>query len=70
MVTKTAREFMKPVEVAEAIGVSRTKVYWAIQRGEIPATRIAGMLRIPRAWVDARVKAALEATESEAADER
>ena len=65
MVTKTPREFMRPVEVADAIGVSRTKVYWAIQRGEIPAVRIAGMLRIPRAWVDARVKAALEAVESE-----
>jgi len=66
MVTKTTREFMKPVEVAEAIGVSRTKIYWAIQRGEIPAVRIAGMLRIPRAWVDAKIKAALQNTESEA----
>ena len=66
MVTKTAREFMKPVEVAEAIGVSRTKIYWAIQRGEVPAIRIAGMLRIPRAWVDAKVKAALQNAESEA----
>ena len=65
-----SREFLKPVEVAEAIGVSRTKVYWAIQRGDIPSTRIAGMLRIPRAWVEAKIKAALEATESEAADER
>jgi excisionase family DNA binding protein len=62
----SSREFLKPVEVADAIGVSRTKIYWAIQRGEIPAVRIAGMLRIPRAWVDAKVKAALQNVESEA----
>jgi excisionase family DNA binding protein len=60
-----SREFLKPVEVAEAIGISRTKVYWAIQRGDIPSTRIAGMIRVPKAWVEAQVKAALEAVESE-----
>jgi excisionase family DNA binding protein len=60
MATKTVREFLKPVEVAEAIGVSRTKVYWAIQRGEIPSTRIAGMIRVPKAWVEAKVKTALQ----------
>jgi excisionase family DNA binding protein len=66
MVTKTVREFLKPVEVAEAIGISRTKVYWAIQRGEIPSTRIAGMTRVPKAWVEAKVKTALQNVESKA----
>jgi excisionase family DNA binding protein len=69
MVTKTVREFLKPVEVAEAIGISRTKVYWAIQRGEIPSTRIAGMLRVPRVWVEQQVRAALDgASEGERND--
>jgi excisionase family DNA binding protein len=58
-VKTVGREFLKPVEVSEAIGVSRTKIYWAIQRGEIPSVRIAGMLRVPRAWVDDQVKVAL-----------
>jgi excisionase family DNA binding protein len=58
-IAKVEKQFLKPIEAAEAIGVSRTKIYEAIQRGQVPAIRIAGMIRVPRAWVDDQVKVAL-----------
>jgi excisionase family DNA binding protein len=58
-IAKIDRQFLKPIEAAEAIGISRTKIYEAIQRGQVPAIRIAGMIRVPRAWVDDQVKVAL-----------
>jgi excisionase family DNA binding protein len=58
-IAKIDRQFLKPIEAAEAIGISRTKIYEAIQRGQVPAIRIAGLIRVPRAWVDDQVKVAL-----------
>jgi excisionase family DNA binding protein len=53
------REFLRPVEAAAALSLSKSRIYEALQRGEIPHTRIAGMLRIPRCWIDEQVKHAL-----------
>jgi excisionase family DNA binding protein len=53
------REFLKPIEAAAALGLSKSRVYEALQRNEIPNTRIAGMLRIPRRWIEDQIKAAL-----------
>lgn len=43
-------------EFSEAIGVSRSKGYELIARGEVPAIRIGGSLRIPveaaRQWLE------------------
>lgn len=40
---------LRPAEAAEAIGVSRAKVYIMIKAGELPAVRISGVLRVPAA---------------------
>lgn len=43
------------LEVAEAIGVSRTKVYKLINRGVLPSIRVGGVIRVPvgalREWI-------------------
>lgn len=51
---------LRPVEAAEAIGVSRSRAYELIGSGEIPSIRIGGSVRVPlaalRAWIDAKLK--------------
>lgn len=56
---KLTADFFKPVEACVVLNLSRTKLYNALARGEIPSTRIAGMIRIPRAWVEAKKQEAL-----------
>jgi excisionase family DNA binding protein len=50
---------MRPAEAAEAIGVSRSKAYELISRGEIPSVRVGGCVRVPvealRQWIDKRL---------------
>jgi len=53
------REFLKPVEAATILSMSKSRIYEALQRGEIPHQRIAGMLRIPRRWIEEQVAKAL-----------
>lgn len=50
------RLLLRPTEAAEALGVSRSKVYELIAAGTIPSVRIGGTsVRVPaeelRAWV-------------------
>lgn len=49
-------KLMSPEEVAEACGLSRRAVYRAIERGELPASRLCSRLRIRRndldVWID------------------
>lgn len=49
-------------EFAEAIGVSRSKAYEMIARGEVPTVRVGGSVRVPvanvRKWIEANVSAA------------
>ncbi len=47
------RAVLKPVDVAEMLGVTSGRVYQLIGKGIIPAVRIGGALRIPRAAWDA-----------------
>jgi len=42
---------MKPTELAIAISASPAKVYRGIADGSIPSVRIAGMIRVPAAFV-------------------
>lgn len=37
----------KPTEAAEAIGVSRAKVYQLISEGRIPSIRVGQSIRVP-----------------------
>lgn len=58
-------ELMRPIRAFAVIDISKSKGYEAIQRGDIPHVLVAGLIRIPRSWVDAKVKEAL-ARETEA----
>lgn len=44
----TDRILLRPTEAAEALGISRTKLYQLVADGTIPAVRLAGgHVRIP-----------------------
>jgi excisionase family DNA binding protein len=63
------RLMYRPAEAADAIGVSRAKVYELIASGQIPAIRIGsggGCIRVPvqalRNWIDGQLsRAGIEA---------
>jgi excisionase family DNA binding protein len=49
------RLLLRPTEAGEAIGVSRSKIYELLARGELPSIRIGGSVRVPlnelREWI-------------------
>jgi excisionase family DNA binding protein len=47
---------MRPVEVAEALGLGRSTVYGLLARGAIPSIRVGGQLRVPAVDLDAWVR--------------
>ncbi len=47
MPDKTARLLLRPAEVAESLGIGRSKVYELISSGRLPSIRIGGSLRVP-----------------------
>jgi len=53
-------DFLKLTEACFALKISRSKLYEAVARGQIPSIRIAGMIRVPRRWIDEQVKRAVE----------
>jgi excisionase family DNA binding protein len=61
----TDRLLLRPEEVAELIGVGRTKVYELMGSGLIRSVKIGNSRRVPRIAVDEFV-AALVAAESDA----
>ncbi len=52
MDTTASDPFLSPDDVARRIGLSRRAVYDAIRRGELPAMRLCGRLRIRPADLD------------------
>jgi excisionase family DNA binding protein len=58
---ESARILLRPREVADAIGVSRTSAYELISSGAIPSCRIGNFLRVPaealKRLIDERVTA-------------
>jgi len=54
------RILLRPIEVAEAIGIGRSKVYELLASGELPSIRIGSSLRVPvaalRDWIEARTR--------------
>jgi excisionase family DNA binding protein len=46
---------LRPVEAAEAIGISRSKIYELLASGDLPSVRIGTSVRVPvealRAWI-------------------
>jgi excisionase family DNA binding protein len=53
-------QFLRIVEIAQALNVSRSKAYEMIASGEIPSVDIAGCKRVPvpafEVYVDAKMK--------------
>lgn len=49
---------LKPVHVAELLGISRSKVFALLSTGELPVVRLGRVVRVPRSeledWVQAR----------------
>ena len=47
---------LRPIEAAEATGLSRSKVYELLASGELPSIRVGGSIRVPvdalRAWIE------------------
>lgn len=47
---------LKASEVAEALGISRSKAYRLISQGELPHVKVGGQVRVPaedlRRWLD------------------
>ena len=54
--TRVEKLLLRPSEVAESLGVSRSKVYTLIAEGKIPTIRVGASVRVPvealRAWVE------------------
>jgi excisionase family DNA binding protein len=52
------RLLYRPIEAADAIGVSRTRIYQVLASGELPSIRIGTSVRVPadklREWIDAK----------------
>jgi excisionase family DNA binding protein len=61
----TTPEFLRPIEACLALKISRSKLYEALASGDIPSVRIAGLMRIPRRWIDEQVQSALAAVAPE-----
>lgn len=55
----TERILLRPSEVGEAIGVSRSKAYELIAAGKIPSVKVGNCVRVPvdglKAWITAQV---------------
>jgi excisionase family DNA binding protein len=64
--TMNDRLMLRPGEAAEAIGVSRSKAYELIARGDIPSVRVGGCVRVPvdalRAWIGRQLEDRATAT--------
>lgn len=56
---KEPAELLKPVRAFALLDISKSKGYEGIQKGEIPSTRVAGQLRVPRSFVEQKVREAL-----------
>ena len=62
---KDSRLLLRPQEAGDALGVSRSKAYELIARGEIPSIRIGGSVRVPlealNAWISQQLSERAEA---------
>ena len=54
-------ELMKVRRMCIAIDMSTSAAYEGIAKGEIPHVRVAGQIRVPRQWVEQKIREALTA---------
>ena len=52
------RLLLKPVEVTEILGISRSRIYEMLATGELPSLRVGRCIRIPtdalKKWISTR----------------
>jgi excisionase family DNA binding protein len=48
---------LRPEAAAKVLSISRSKLYRLIQEGRIPATRVAGSVRVPIRALEAYIEA-------------
>ncbi len=62
----TERLMLRPTEAADALGVSRSKLYELMAARAIPSVRVGGCARVPldalREWIAARTREQAEDT--------
>jgi excisionase family DNA binding protein len=62
--TGVEKLLLRPMEAAESIAVSKSKIYELLASGSIPSVRIGKSIRIPREelkkWVDSQLTQATE----------
>jgi excisionase family DNA binding protein len=61
----TERLMLRPAEAADAIGVSRAKLYELLARGVIPSVMVGASKRVPvqalNAWIEEQLKESVAA---------
>ena len=54
---------LRPIEVAQELGISRTKAYEMLASGELPVVKIGTAVRVPKAalveWIEKNTKKAV-----------
>jgi excisionase family DNA binding protein len=59
----TLEVMLKPKDVAQMLGVTRSRVYQLLRSCVIPSVRLGGAIRVPRAaweeWLEGHARAAL-----------
>jgi len=59
MEEKQVRKYLKPIEVADIVGVDIKTVYSWTEEGKIPYVKIVGSIRIPRErfynWLEKKI---------------
>ena len=57
---RTEKLLLRPAEVAEQLGVSRTRCYQLLKAGTIPSVKIGSSVRVPtsqlRRWIDTHIE--------------
>jgi len=60
--------FLRITEAARLLSMSRSAAYQAIRAGQIPAIRVAGKWRIPRAALERLLERAMSAPDGESSE--
>jgi excisionase family DNA binding protein len=62
--------FLRITEAARLLSMSRSAAYQAIYAGQIPAIRVAGKWRVPRAALERLLRQAMGAPDGEGGEAR
>ena len=69
-ITQNQPLFLRISEAARLLAMSRSAAYAAIRAGQIPAIRVAGKWRVPRAALERLLEQAMGAPDGEGGEAR